>query len=83
MPRFYFRVCNGTGFVQDEEGQELPDIEAARLAAVRSARDIMSADVQRGILDLSSFIEVEDTGGALVLSLTFSQALDLTQRHEQ
>lgn len=82
MPRFYFHVCNGTGFVQDEEGQELPNIEAARLAAIRSARSIMASDVQRGILDLSSFIEIEDSEKRLVLTLGFQEAVDLTQRHD-
>jgi len=34
MPRFYFHVCNGNGFTEDEEGQELADVEAARARAV-------------------------------------------------
>jgi hypothetical protein len=80
VPRFYFHVCNGTGFVQDEEGQELPDLEAARAEAIRSARSIMASDVQRGMLDLSSFIEIEDSGHQLVHTLGFGEAVDLTQR---
>jgi hypothetical protein len=81
MPRFYFHVCNGTGFVQDEEGQEFPDLEAARAEAIRSARSIMSSEVHRGILDLSSFIEIEDEQSRHVLTLGFQEAVDLTQRH--
>lgn len=81
MPRFYLHVCNGTGFVPDEEGQDLPDLEAARMEAVRSARSIMASDVQRGILDLSSFIEIEDEGHQLLLTLGFQDAVDFTQRH--
>jgi hypothetical protein len=81
MPRFYFHVCNGTGLVEDEEGQELPDFDSARLSAIRSARDIMAADVQRGMLDLSSFIEIEDSGHQLVYTLGFQEAVDLTERH--
>jgi hypothetical protein len=81
MARFYFHVCNGNGFVQDEEGQDLPDEKAARLAAIRSARDIMASDVQRGMLDLSSFIEIEDAEKQHILTLGFQEAVDLTQRH--
>jgi len=81
MPRFYFHVCNGTGFVEDEEGRELPDLEAAREAAIKAARDIMAADVQRGMLDLSSFIEIEDPAHQLVHTLGFAEAVDLTARH--
>ena len=82
MPRYYFHVCNGTGFVQDEEGQELPDLEAARAEAIRNARSIMASDVQRGMLDLSSFIEIEDANSQLVDTLGFDDAVDLTQRHQ-
>ena len=81
MPRYYFHICNGSGFVEDEEGQELPDLEAARAFAVRSARSIMSSDVQRGMLDLSSFIEIEDPLHQLVHTLGFEEAIDLTKRH--
>jgi hypothetical protein len=80
MPRFYLHVCNGTGFVQDEEGQELPDLDSARAEAVRSARSIMASDVQRGMLDLSSFIEIEDEAHHLVDTLVFEEAVDLTSR---
>lgn len=81
MPLFYFHVCNGTGFVQDEEGQELSGIEAARVEAIKSARSIMASDVQRGMLDLSSFIEIEDSENQLVHTLCFGDAVDLTKRH--
>jgi hypothetical protein len=79
MPRFYFHVCNGTGFTEDEEGQELPGLEAARATAIASARDIMASDVKRGMLDLSSFIEIEDEGRRLVETLFFQDAVDLTR----
>jgi hypothetical protein len=81
MPRYFFHVCNGTGFIEDEEGRDLPDDTAARAAAIGDARSIMASDVQRGQLDLSSFIEVQADGGALVLTLNFTEAVDLTQRH--
>lgn len=81
MPRFFFHICNGTGFIEDEEGQELPDVEAARAEAVKGARSIMATDVQRGELDLSSFIEVQGDDGALIFTLNFTEAVDLTQRH--
>ena len=81
MPRFYFHVCNGNGFTEDEEGQELPDFEAARAMAIRSARDIMAGDIRDGALDLSSFIEIEDKDSRLVHTLGFEDAVDLSQRH--
>ncbi len=81
MPRFYMHVCNGNGFVEDEEGVELADGDAARAKAIEAARDIMASDLRRGELDLSSFIEVEDEAHGLVFTLHFSDAVKLTSRH--
>jgi hypothetical protein len=77
MPRFYFHVCNSTGFVQDEEGQKLADVAAARKVALVSARDIMAADVRAGELDLASFIEVEDESREWLFTMMFLDAVDL------
>lgn len=82
MPRFYLHICNGNGFVEDEEGHELADESAARAMALLSARDVMAADVQRGTLDLSSFIEVEDQEHRLLFTLAFEEAVDLRKNHE-
>ncbi len=30
MPKYYFHICNGNDFTEDEEGMELPDEETAR-----------------------------------------------------
>lgn len=81
MPRFYMHVCNGNGFVEDQEGVELSDRDAARERAVEAARDIMASDLRKGELDLSSFIEVEDEGHRLLFTLHFSDAVKLTARH--
>lgn len=60
MPMFYLHMCDGNGFVEDDEGLVLQDEATARKTAISGARDIMAGDVRRGELDLSSFIEVED-----------------------
>lgn len=41
----------------------------------------MASDVRRGMLDLSSFIEIEDEDHQLLLTFCFQEAVDLTQRH--
>jgi hypothetical protein len=74
-------VCNGNGFVEDQEGVELADGDTAREKAVEAARDVMAGDLRRGELDLSSFIEVEDEGHNLLFTLHFSEAVKLTARH--
>jgi hypothetical protein len=75
MPLFYLHVCNGNGFIEDEEGTELPDAAAAREAAIHGARDIMREDIRRGELDPASFIEVEDSEHKHLFTLQFSEAV--------
>jgi hypothetical protein len=75
MPRFFFHICNGHGFVEDEEGVELPDAPAVRRNAVEAARDVMAGDLREGRLDLTSFIEVEDEAHRLLFTLTFDEAV--------
>ena len=80
MPRFYFHVCNGNGFVEDEEGQELPDADAARVTATHEARNVMADELRSGELDLSSFIEVENEARELIFTVHFHQAVIFRNR---
>jgi hypothetical protein len=77
MSRFYLHVCNGNGFIEDEEGSDLPDASAAREKAIAGARDIMAAEIQLGELDLGSFIEVEDVDRKHLFTVTFADAVDV------
>ena len=81
MPLFFMHVCNGNGFVEDQEGVELPDQDFARVKAVEAARGIMAEDLRKGELDLSSFIEVEDQEHNHLFTLHFSEAVTMTSRH--
>jgi hypothetical protein len=75
MPRFYFHVCDGHRFIEDEEGVDLADEAAARKEAIEAARDLMTGGLREGQLDLTSFIEVEDEVHALLFTLTFAEAV--------
>lgn len=81
MPRFYMHICNGSGFVEDEEGIELRDEPAARERAIEGARDVMAGEVRKGELDLTSFIEVEDEDRKPLFTLTFAEAIEFKARH--
>lgn len=74
MPRFFFHLYDRSGFVEDEEGVEVADLEAVRAMALKGARSIISNDVEQGRLDLDGRIEVFDASGALVLVLPFREA---------
>ena len=78
MPRFYLHVCNGSGFVEDEEGLELPGPEAARDAAIKGLRDIMAGEMQKGEIHAGSYIEVEDEDRRLLTTVFFREAVRVT-----
>lgn len=77
VPRYYFHVCDGSGFAEDEEGRELPNAEAARQEALKGARDIMAEEIRNGTLGLSSFIEVEDEHHTLLFTVAFEDVLSI------
>lgn len=78
MPRYYLHICNGTGFVEDEEGQELADPQAARNVAVEGLRDILAGELRSGNLNTASFIEVEDEEHQWVATVSFQEAVQVT-----
>jgi hypothetical protein len=74
MPRFFFRLC-GDLDCEDEEGQELPDTDAAVEEAVRGVRSIMCEQVSKGRLSLKGRIEVRDEAGLILASIAFRDVL--------
>lgn len=74
---YYFNVENAIGLIPDEEGRELPDLEAARAEAIKGARSILADDVLKGNLDLRARIDITDGDGKILLSLGFSEAIEL------
>jgi hypothetical protein len=77
MPRYFFHIYNHD-ITMDEEGQELPDIEAAREIALGSARDLVCDSVHLGHLNLDHRIEVADQQGETLIVLTFREAFTIS-----
>ena len=48
MARYYLNIRNGGGYVEDMEGQELPDLAAARLQAIEGVRSVLSEEARQG-----------------------------------
>jgi transcriptional accessory protein Tex/SPT6 len=61
----------------DEEGVELPNEAAARLQALKGARDIIASQVSHGYLIRSHWIDVLDEQGQVVLHVTFGDAVEV------
>ncbi|MBY5354595.1 hypothetical protein HFO94_13815 [Rhizobium leguminosarum] len=75
MPRFYFNILSEAGSLEDWEGTELPDLDAARMEAVRDARALMSSAVLLGYDITSRSIEIRNEAGDILLVLPFSEAI--------
>lgn len=65
MPRYFFEISNGNGFVPDEEGVDLQDQAAALHMAVDSIRSIISEEARKGVLDLDGHVDVRDADATL------------------
>jgi hypothetical protein len=75
------QVRDSTKELLDPEGVEFPTLEALRKGVLLGARDLMSGDVLRGLIDFSSRIDAEDESGAIIYTLPFSDALHIIDDH--
>ncbi len=80
MPRFYFNFQNGAGFVADEDGRELRDLETARREALKGIRCLIAAEVQKGRLDLTGKMTLHDGDRAEILVIPLDEALTISGR---
>jgi hypothetical protein len=78
VPMFYFHVCDGNAFFEDDEGRDLANGEEAYREAIRGLRDIMAGGMQTGELNLSCFIEIENASHELVETVFVQDAVRLT-----
>jgi hypothetical protein len=78
MPHYFFHLYECGTIIPDDEGRELSGITDIRAAALREARQVMSAEVQGGKLCLSCRIEVLDENQRPVFVLPFKEALTVT-----
>ncbi|WP_343893775.1 DUF6894 family protein [Craurococcus roseus] len=76
MPRFFFHMRDEDWLVEDAEGSELPDLEAARAKAADVARDYLAARLRAGqALDFGR-VEIWDDAGRMLEAVPFPDAPD-------
>ena len=79
MPRYFFDLKNDVD-ARDEEGRELPDLDAVRSHAIIEAREIAKESVDDGHLNLDHRIEVRDESGTIVCVVRFGEAVEIVPR---
>ena len=77
MPHYYFHLHNGDGPTPDEEGQDLPGPAEAYAAALADIRSILASEIDDGLMNLDGRIEVVDCDGAVILTVPFTDAVDV------
>jgi hypothetical protein len=76
VPRHFLDVYDDL-ITSDDEGVELPNLEAARLYALKGARDLIGEQVRHGYVVMSHWIDVLDEERTVVLRLPFRDAIDI------
>ena len=77
MPRYHFHLHNDVN-CPDEEGVELPDLQAARKTALHNARFTAGETVKdRGHLFGDHRIDIEDENGAVLDTVYFRDAVKI------
>ena len=75
MARYFFHLRDGDRLLLDDEGEELPDLVAARSYAIESARQLLSqAVLSATAFSLHQQIEVVDEAGRTVLTMPVGRA---------
>lgn len=75
MPRYFFHVREGAELSRDQEGQELPNAEAARREAIAANREILGDKLLHGGSLNHRSIEIADETGHVVDVVTASDVL--------
>lgn len=83
MPRYHLHLYDRVGVSLDEEGLDLPDLDAARASAIDGIRSVASQDVLGGSLDLEGRIEIADAAGAILGIVPFSEAVEVHPPEEE
>jgi hypothetical protein len=74
MPHYFFHLYNGI-VTSDDEGLDLPDLQAARANGIKEAREMMIETVAEGWINLSHRIDIADESGAVLATVSFAEAV--------
>ena len=77
MARYFFHLREPGGYIRDEEGVDLADLEAAHVHALENVRDIISMEVRGGVIPLSHVMEIADAAGNVVRTISYVEAVRL------
>ncbi|MDZ4308309.1 DUF6894 family protein [Allopontixanthobacter sp.] len=78
MPRYYFDLNNGSGFVRDTEGRVEDSLTDARTVAIEALRGVISGEISEGkAVSRRSFISVRSETNLQVAKVYFEDAVTI------
>jgi hypothetical protein len=75
MGRFYFHVKDGDELIADDEGTDLPSIEAAKLEADHAIREILCEALKTRAARVPEAFVIADEAGRTLHVLPFAAVL--------
>lgn len=77
MPRYFLHIREHHEFIEDPDGADYPDLDAARAEAVHGARDILVEKLRRGDPLDGAAIEITDENGKVVETVPFRTVMNI------
>lgn len=77
MPLYFLHIRDGVHLIEDPDGSDLPNVEAAYSEAVANARDILASKVRAGEVVDGQVIEITDENGTVKATLLMRDVLRL------
>ena len=75
MPHFFINFQNVNELIQDDEGIDLPSLEAARQVALISAREILADNVKGDAKDPLQAVIITDERGREIMTIPAKEVL--------
>jgi hypothetical protein len=76
MPVYHFDQMKGNVLIEDYEGQDLPDIEAAKIEAIESSRELLAVAVRQGIYATNRAYIIRTADGEILATLPFRDTIE-------
>jgi hypothetical protein len=76
MPLYYFHVRDGELLLEDKDGTDLPDLEAAFAEAREAAREIAADSLKSNEAIDGRRIEIADGSGKVLGDITVREVVD-------
>jgi hypothetical protein len=74
VPRYYFHIHGPNGTIPDDEGSDLPEVDAARKEALLAVREMVADTIKRGANPSDGRqLWVADESGKVLFAIPFRQ----------